>query len=143
VNKVECSVVVDRPLQQVFDYLTEPANLGRWQSGIVETKSAGKLGLGSTFVEVRSFLGQRVESTLEVTEYVSCERFSLRVISGPWLFEVFHRFTPAGEGTRVEVTFQGETKGYLRVARAMLERAVRSELEESLAALKDVVEAGG
>jgi carbon monoxide dehydrogenase subunit G len=140
VVRIQHAVLAERPPEAVFAFLTEPANFPKWQSGVLEIASAGKLGLGDTFTEVRTFLGQRAESTLEVTEYLPNERFSLRVVSGPWLFDVFHRLVPIATGTRVEVTFEGETKGRLRLAGPMLERAVRGDLERNLSALKDALE---
>jgi carbon monoxide dehydrogenase subunit G len=142
VIRIQHSVVVECPLEEAFGFLTEPANLPRWQSGVLETRSAGRLRLGASFTEIRTFLGLRAESTLEVTDYMPNERFSLRVVSGPWLFEVLHRLVPTDTGTRVEVTLQGETKGRLRLAGPMLERAIRSDLERNLSTLKHVLETG-
>ena len=34
--KIEHTVVVQRPPEDVFDYLTEPANLGEWQVSVLE-----------------------------------------------------------------------------------------------------------
>jgi uncharacterized protein YndB with AHSA1/START domain len=142
VIRIQHSVVIERPPEEVFGFLTEPANFPKWQAGVLETASAGRLQLGDTFTEIRTFVGQRAESMLEVAEYIPNERFFLRVVSGPWLFEVLHRLVPTDTGTRVEVTFQGETKGKLRLARPMLERAVHGDLEGNLSALKDALEAG-
>jgi hypothetical protein len=136
------ALAVQRSPADVFGYLVEPANFPAWQAGVVEVKSEGKTGLGATFTEVRTFLGQRAESTLEVTEYRPNERFSLRVVSGPWLFEILHDLASVGTGTRLEVILQGETKGRLRLAAPMLEHAVRTDLEGNLATLKSMLETG-
>src|SRR5712692_302521 len=139
--EIQHVVLVERAPAEVFAYLIDPANAPLWQAGVIETRSAGKLSKGARFTEVRTFLGQRTESTMEVTEYEPSDRFNLRAVSGPWPIEVLHSLAPAGSGTRLEVTFRGETKGRLRLAAPMLERAVRSDLERNLAVLKEALEA--
>jgi carbon monoxide dehydrogenase subunit G len=139
--QIRQSVVVERAPAAVFDYLADPSNFPNWQAGVLEIRIEGEPGLGATFTEIRTFLGQRAESVFEVSEYRPNERFSLRVVEGRWLFEIVHDLAPTSAGTRLDVTLEGETKGRLRLAAPMLERAARDDLTRNLAALKSAIEA--
>jgi uncharacterized protein YndB with AHSA1/START domain len=141
--KVEHSVVVHRPPDDVFVYLTEPANLPEWQVGVLEARSNGPLEAGATLTELRKFLGIRLETTLEVTEHEPSKRFSLRAVSGPVPIEVKHRLTPTNGGTRIDVVLEGEPRGFFTVAEPIVERAVRREVELGFATLKDLLEVRG
>ena len=99
VVRIEHSVVVERPPADVFVYLTEPANLPEWQASVLEARSDGQVQSGAMLTELRKFLGIRIETTLEVTEYEPNERFELRVVSGPASIEVRHLLTPTNRGT--------------------------------------------
>src|SRR5581483_4869825 len=107
--KIEFSIDVQRPVEEVFAYLTDPANLPEWQSGAVEGRpeGSGPPAVGSRFVEVRKFLGRKIESTLEVTEYEPNRRFAFRVVSGPVPFRVDHVLEPADGGTTIRVSGDG------------------------------------
>ena len=66
--RYELAVEIARPPAEVWAYLADPTHLPQWQADVEEVRDApgGPLGLGATFTEVRSFLGKRAESTLEV-----------------------------------------------------------------------------
>ena len=125
----------------MFVYLTEPANLPEWQASVLEARSDGQVQSGAMLTELRKFLGIRIETTLEVTEYEPNERFELRVVSGPASIEVRHLLTPTNRGTRMDVVIQGEMTGFFELSEPIVERAVRRELEADFATLKDLLEA--
>jgi threonine dehydrogenase-like Zn-dependent dehydrogenase len=104
-EKVEHTVVVERSPDDVFAYLTEPANLPEWQTSVLEAKSDGPLRAGATLTELRKFLGVRIESTLEVTEYEPNRRFAFRVVSGPVPFRVDHAFEATGRTDAMRAAF--------------------------------------
>lgn len=53
--KIEHSVVINRPVAEVFAYVTRPENTPRWQSGMLASQqiSDGAMGVGTIFTEVR------------------------------------------------------------------------------------------
>ena len=67
--RMEHMVVIQRPPGEVFAYLTDVSKLPEWQSSASEASVEGEMGLGARVHEVRSLLGRRAESTLEVTEF--------------------------------------------------------------------------
>jgi uncharacterized membrane protein len=142
VARAEHTVVVERPPEEVFAYLTDLSSVPSWQSGAVEVREPeGPLGVGTSYVQVLKFLGRRIETTLEVVAFEPGRRFSLKTLSGPIPFEVEHTLEPAGDGTRLRVTLEGEPAGFFRLAEPLVERNAQRQLEQDFETLKAKVEA--
>jgi carbon monoxide dehydrogenase subunit G len=139
----EHTIVVERPVGEVFAYLTDVSNLTEWQSGVVEAEAEGPLESGSTFTEVRKFLGKRMESTVEVTEYERDRLFTITVRSGPVPLEVRHTFEQANGGTRLTVSGSGEPGGFFKLAEPIVGRAAERMFRNDFGNLKDILEARG
>lgn len=139
----EHEIVVNRPVSEVFAYVTDVSNLAEWQGGVVEARqvSEGPVGVGTRFTEVRKFLGRRIESALEVTEHEPDRRFSLNVASGPVPFEVRHTFEAIDGGTRIRVEGEGEPGGFFKMAEPLVARQAKRTFEHDFATLKDILEA--
>jgi carbon monoxide dehydrogenase subunit G len=144
--RTEHTVVVKRPPDEVFAFLSDLSNLPEWQSGAVEVReSEGAVGVGTTYVEVLRFLGKRLQATIEVTEFERGRRFSLRTVSGPIPFSVQHTLEPedGGGATRLRVELEGEPGGLFKLAEPLVMRNAQRQLEADFAALKEMVEARG
>jgi hypothetical protein len=81
----EHTVVIDRPVDEVFAFATDPNNDPLWQSTSLETEqtSGGRVDVGTTFRNTSKFLGRRIESTYEVTENEPPHRQCVKITSGP------------------------------------------------------------
>ena len=142
----ELSVVVDRPIEEVFAFATEPENEPLWQSTSLETEqtSGGPVGVGTTFRNTSKFLGRRIDSTYEVTENEPPRRQCVRATSGPIPGSGCYLFEPAEEGgTRFTQRLEAEIGGFFRLAEPLVGRAIRRQMDVDMATLKDLLEAGG
>ncbi len=65
--RLECSVTIDRPVEEVFAFLSNYENDPKWSSATVEGKktSEGPIGVGTTWRSVSKVLGRRTEVELE------------------------------------------------------------------------------
>ena len=99
--KFESSIFINRPPQEVFDYVTNPTNSARWQSGTqsAEWTSDGPHGVGSTFKVVTSLLGRKIEAVVEVTGREPPSLSRIKSVSGPIPFESTTKFEAQGDGT--------------------------------------------
>jgi uncharacterized protein YndB with AHSA1/START domain len=141
--RAEHTVVVERPPEEVFAFLTDLEKLPEWQSGAVEVRAPREgVGVGTTYVEVLKFLGKRMEATIEVTEFEPGRRFSLKTLSGPIPFAVRHTLEPANGGgaTRLRVELEGEPGGFFKLAEPLVMRKAQRQVEGDFAALKRMVE---
>ena len=142
--RAEHTVTVNRPVSEVFAYLTDVDNLAQWQDSVIEARkdSEGPVTTGTRFTEARKFLGRRVESTMEVTEHDPERRFSLKVLSGPVPFQVSHAFEEANGGTRIRIVVEGEPGGFFKVAEPLVGRQAKRQLQGDFDTLKDLLESG-
>ena len=69
--RIETSVLIDRPTEEVFAFISNFENNPLWQAGMVsaEFTSEPPLGIGSTYDQVAKFLGREILSSFEVIEY--------------------------------------------------------------------------
>ncbi len=56
---IQQDVTIARPVDQVFAFLADPANIPRWRPDVVETRSGGPLQAGSEFEEIINFGGRK------------------------------------------------------------------------------------
>jgi carbon monoxide dehydrogenase subunit G len=140
VLRMDHTVRIARPPADVFGYLTDVGKLTEWQSSAVEARAEGELRVGARIKEIRNFLGRRAESTLEVSEYEPGRKFSLRVLSGPLLFEVRHALTPEGEGTRLDWVAEADTSRFPKLAVRMMAGTAERQFKGDLERLKRVLE---
>ena len=141
----EHSVVINRPIEEVFDYVTDENNDALWQGSTLETEqiSEGAVGVGTTYRSVSKFLGRRIETTLEVTEHDPPRKQCIRATSGPIPAVGCYLLEPAdGASTRFTQNLEAEVGGFFRLAEPLVARAFRRQLEADMATLKDLLEAG-
>ena len=142
--RFELSIDIDRPVHEVWEYLTEPENVPEWQSSAVSSHqvSAGPIGVGARLQDERRFLGKRATSDVEVSEFEPERLFTLHGLSGPVRFTVRHRLSQNGSGTRLDVEAEADPgSGLGRLVRPVVERAAEHELKGDFARLKAILEA--
>jgi uncharacterized membrane protein len=140
VIEVEHTVEIDRPVDEVFAYLTDISRLPEWQASAESAELEGELREGACIREVRTFMGRRAASTLEVTESEPPQRFSLRVVDGPIRYSVEHALEALDGRTRVTFVGRGETRGVPRLMQGAVRRAVERQFVKDLEAFKRILE---
>ena len=142
--RLEHSIVVGRSPEETFAFIADPENLPLWQSGLVEVHRESELrGVGARHLEVRSFMGTRIEQTLEVTAYEPAKRLDLEVVDGPLLLKVAHTFTAEDGGTRIDIAGEGEVGALFRMAEFLVVRAVKRQSKADFERLKELLETRG
>jgi uncharacterized protein YndB with AHSA1/START domain len=139
--RMEHTVLIERPPEEVFAYLTDVSKLPEWQSSASEARVEGEMGLRARVYEVRTLLGRRGESTLEVTEFEPDRKFSLAVVEGPLQFEVRHTLSEASGATRLDWVGEADTSRFPRLAVSMVAGAVEAQFKADLERLKRLLEA--
>jgi uncharacterized protein YndB with AHSA1/START domain len=143
VVRAEESIFVERPVEEVFAYLTDLERVPEWQTNVLflQLQSSGSLRPGAQLVELRKFLGRKVESVVEVTEFEPPHRYTIKVQSGPIPFEISNVLSESGGGTRLDASVEGEPGRFFGLVEWRVVKAVERELWNSLATLKDILEA--
>ncbi len=143
------SVVIERPQEEVFAYVTDPHNLPERAEVIREvrreTHGPPKEGERYTVALDVGFLGRRWEHSFEVSAYEPPRRYSdRRNIGGPFQDEHTYTFEEAGGGgTRLSLAMEAHPGGFFRTFGPLLEQAIQHQVRKELGTLKDKVEARG
>jgi uncharacterized protein YndB with AHSA1/START domain len=138
----ETSARIERPVQEVFDYVSDPKTFPRWNSAVqlVRETSAGKDGLGATYLMERDLPGGRVENELEVMERNRPAEFTIRTTSGPTPFLYRYRFSDEGGATLIELAAEVELGGVAGALGPLASRAVKRGVDSNFADLKRILE---
>ena len=142
--RIEESVEINLPPEEVFDYVANPENLPGWSSLVLEVhrETQGELREGDRYTSVSKFLGRRFETPFEVTAHEPNRLHSHRSTGGPLPQEYTSTFEEvAGGGTRMTQVVEGEPGGFFSLAGPLLERAGRRQFRADLETLKDLLEA--
>ena len=139
----EFTVVVNRPVEEVFAYLTDPEKLSEWQTMVQEARqeSPGPMTEGTKITDVRKFLGRRFETTVEVTAYEQNKRADFKAVSGPIPFSISHTLEPADGATSIKVAAEGEPGGFFKLAEPVVGAQAERQFRNDYSTLKDLLEA--
>lgn len=140
---MKVSIVINRPLSDVFASLADLEKNVIWRSGTVEAKktSPGPIGVGTTYRMVNSAFGRRMEGEAEVTEFEPNRRCVTKNRSGVEI-ETERIFEPIEGGTRVTFFVKADLTGFFQLAEPLVAGMGRRRLESDVADLKDLIESG-
>ena len=139
----EVTTFINRPLQEVFDFITNPANSAQWQSGTESSKwaSEGQIGVGSIVHSVGRLLGRELNIDTEVTQWNPPTVWGQKASNGPLKFENTNKFEAKDGGTLLIQSFQGEIGGFFKMAEGLAIKQVQKQVETDGNALKKLLEA--
>lgn len=140
---VTTEVIVDRPVDLVSAYATDPTKAPLWYANIdtVEWKTPPPAQVGSKVSFVARFLGRRLEYTYEIAELVPGERLVMRTQQGPFPMETTYTWSPTSDGTtRMTLRNRGEPAGFSRLIAPFMAPAMRRANRKDLAKLKSILD---
>ena len=137
----ENTVMIARPIEEVFAFLSDLENIPKWNYAIVETRkiSEGPVGVGTTYHQVRS-VPSRSEERLEITTYSPPRQLEIRGQLGPFASRLVYALDATGEGTRVTNTVELELGGPGRLLGRVAVPRVREAVAANLRKLKELLE---
>jgi uncharacterized membrane protein len=103
--RVEESILIDRPAEAVFEFLSVRTNDPVWMASVTESEwldPAAPMGVGRRGRMVMQAIGRR-EYLDEVTEYEPSRRIAHRSVAGPMVIHTACLAEPAGSGCRATV----------------------------------------
>jgi uncharacterized protein YndB with AHSA1/START domain len=138
---IVCTVDVNRPPAEVFNYATDPSRFHEWQQGVVRgDMDGGPTALGSKCTTTRRIGFAERPSTAEVTTLEPPKRWSVHGIEGPIRAIVDVTVDATDDPTRsrltISVDFEGHGVGKLLVP-LVVRRAAQKEMPGNLQRLKE------
>jgi uncharacterized protein YndB with AHSA1/START domain len=136
----ENTVLIRRPIEEVFGFLSDFENIPRWNYAIVETHKAseGPVGVGMIYHQVRS-VPSRSEERLEVTAYNPPRQLEIRGQLGPFPSRLSY-VAAVPQGTRVTNAVELELGGPGRLLGRVAVPRVRDAVAANLQKLKELLE---
>lgn len=139
--RVEKSVLIHKPVDEVFNFVTAEGNYTKFQAGVVEVIESGpRNAVGSQFTEVRKFMGQEMRTTLEIIEFVPNEKWAAKVVKGPVPYTVIVTYESSDGGTKYTTLVEGEPKGFFKIAENLVAGQLEKSLSEDELKLKELLE---
>jgi uncharacterized protein YndB with AHSA1/START domain len=141
--KAEKSIVIERPVEDVFAYVGDQTNAVHWQAGLIEVRrlTDGPIGLGTRHTIVRTFMGRRLAVDNEYVAFEPGRRIAFRTTSGPMPLEASYVVEPVAEGTRVTSTIAMEASRFVSLAEPLIAASLRREMDAGFRELKRLLEA--
>ena len=142
-DAIELSIVIKRPIEESFAFLANLENDVKWHSAFVEVRktSGGSPGVGARFLVFEGVLSRRTPGTeYEVTEYEPDRIAAWKTVAGPLPLKFRRTFERVDNGTRFAVRYEGEPRGFLKLAWPLITRMVKRQQGNDMRNLKELME---
>lgn len=142
---VTANVVIDRPADEVFAYLSNFEHNPSWQQGMRAARftTDPPLRVGSRYEQEARFMGRAVRSTFVVEALEPGSSITIRSVAGTFPITVTRSVSPHPDGgTAVSAHVRGEPGRRFAIAGPLLRRLVERSVRGDYARLKRVLEAG-
>ena len=114
-------LVVNRPIEEVFEFMTNQSNAKLWKPFVTESRQVthGQIGVGTQFVEGIDVLNHHFAGIVEILEYQPYHWFVYKTREEPYPFSIISQMsfeeTPAGTLIRGHGLFWGWLTSLLRL----------------------------
>lgn len=141
---LERSVVINRPVEEVFELATCLRRCVVWRSALLASAktSDGPVGVGTTFDQEVRVLGITRTNTAVIIEYDPPRLFAYQHVSGLSAYVARFTFAPEGDGTRFTVNIEGEpASAWLQVVpTSLMVRWIGNTVQQEMDTLKMMME---
>ena len=141
--KMEQSIIINRPVEEVWKFMSNIENATKWDRGVLEARqtSEGTIGVGSTLQTRRQMLGRQRIGKLRVSEYVPNRIIALQASLGQIAAaQIRYSFEPVDGGTRMMGTSEVELHGAWRLITPILNLMLERDGREDMANIKRIME---
>lgn len=142
-GSIESTVVIGRPVEEVFSYVLDLAKNGpNWAPDLESVKqtSEGPVGEGTTFEQVQTVMGKRRNSSLRFTAVDPNRSIEAAANVGPLAPTARATFEEADGGTRLTVRGNANPKGVFKLLSPVMSKQGQRMWDARLAQLKSVLE---
>ena len=138
------SVTINRPVDEVFAFVTDGEQCKRWRPGVMDiVKATGEAhgGVGTRYLQgVKGPLGRRIRADYEITVYEPNKLIEFQTVAGPARPHGRYEFAATNGGTNLTFSLDAELTGIRRMLMAgAVQRTMDGEVR-TLDNLKQVLE---
>lgn len=140
--RIEESVDIKRPVDNVFAYTTDVKSWPKWQPfPEAEQMSQGPMGVGTTTKGTIRLMGLTMKWTAKVTEYEPNRKFGKDIVSGSITFEQHNTYDPIEGGTKFTLVYDMKAGGLMKLFSSVVASSMRKALKKAFSNLKGILEA--
>lgn len=141
---IDLSTLIDRPISEVFAFVSNPNNMSKWNSAVVslEQITAGTVAVGTKFKSVGELMGRRIEGEMQIMTFEPDTKCGFQINAGPMQMNLNMAFKTLGTGTKVSLSAQGNPAGFFKLAEGVMAGRVKTLMEENISRLKTELEKG-
>jgi len=142
---IDETVVIARPVGEIFDFLMFAENLPRWDSSMLECVQVGSgaVTMGTRYRGASKILGRRIEWTTEIVEFVPGVRAASQSVEGPLTFTVSYELSASPVGTTLRYRLAAESGlggAFGRAMEPIVQRAQTKVVRANLGKLASLLE---
>lgn len=126
----EKQVTINRPANEVFDFILDGTHNPLWRPGVVDIERVSKMpdGVGSKFKQGMKGPGGRIDADYEIVECRPNELIRFQVTAGPARPMGSYRFEAGNGSTTITFILDYQPKGLARLMDSMINRQMQSEV---------------
>ena len=139
------SVLIARPLDEVFAFVEDARNRPRWDDSVdsEELTSPEPIGVGSTVRTRMRSMGRDYQLDWEIVQHEPPNRQRIESTSGPFPTTLEYDLAEGTDGTRLLFSVTGRPAGALKLMQPLIARNTQRNLDRGFARLKELLERGG
>jgi uncharacterized protein YndB with AHSA1/START domain len=111
-SSAQNSVLINRPVAEVFAFVTNKENDPQWRRGVVSIEKESGDGVGARYKQrIKGPMGREIPADFEVTGLEPNRRYAFRATAGPVRPEGSFEFAEQGGLTRVTFMLNADLSG--------------------------------
>lgn len=143
----EHSVVIERPVEVVYDFVSDVSNALQWmpwadEMRVLEGPNPSGIAEGQRRLLKQTDFGMQSETVIEATDVVPGDRYAFRTVEGPVDFQGSYRFESVEGGTRLTRSYRVELGGLARLVEPVVARRMKRRWAADLERIREILEAG-
>ena len=138
-------IKIERPLEEVASYASNPENAPEWYVNIksAEWKTDPEIKLGAQIAFIAHFLGRKLSYVYEIVELIPNQKMVMRTADGPFPMETTYEWEALDKHTtRMSLRNRGKPSGFSKLFAPMMVKSMRKANEKDLISIKGILEKG-
>jgi uncharacterized membrane protein len=144
-SKVSGEIMINRPVEQVFDYVADPRNEPLYNPRMLQSEKItnGPIGVGTRFRATARSGWRAVDMLIEITEFQRPRRFGSRTTMSSVEVDGGLTFEPVAGATRMSWSWEVSPRGPLRLIGPLVAFLGRRQEQVIWTGLKAQLEGSG